>query len=142
MFIGDLWIAYRINRKCMSKIVSKEIIFLCHCTPTKIYSKGQFKGILWAKFESSSIRDRVAESLRKHNDMILGAIIWCATDLPLAMRVERKFLFSLKRLLISWAWQLFEINVNIDNACLQIANYDIVKVHAYDHKCNIVFAHG
>ena len=42
-----------------SKMVSKEIIALCHCTLTEIHSKGQFKGILWAKFESSSIRDRV-----------------------------------------------------------------------------------
>ena len=34
-----------------SKMVSKEIIALCHCTPTKIYSKSQFKLILWAKLE-------------------------------------------------------------------------------------------
>lgn len=125
-----------------SKMVSKEIIALCHCTPMKIDSKGQFKCILWAKFESIIIRDRVEEFLRKHNDMFWGATIWCAADLPLAMRVERKFLFSLKRLLMSRAWQPFEINVDIDSACLQIANHDIMTIHAYDQKCNIVFAHG
>ena len=115
----------------------------CASVPLRKYIRnGQFKGILWAKFESTCIRDRVAESLRKHNYMFPGAIIWCAADLPIGIRVERKFIFSLKRLLISLAWQPFEINVDIDRACLQIANHDIVTIHAYDQKCNIVFAHG
>ena len=111
-------------------------------SPRKYIRKCQFKRILWAKFDSTSIRDRVAESLRKHKDMFPGMTIWCASDLPLAMRVEPIFLFSHKRLLISWPWLPFGINVNIENACLQIANHDIVTIHAYDQKCNIDVAHG
>ena len=88
------------------------------------------------------MRVHVAESLRKHKGMFLGTTTWCATDLPLAMRIDRKILFSLKRLLISLAWQPFEINVDIESAYLQIANHVTMTIYAYDKKCKKLFAHG
>ena len=125
-----------------TKIVTKEIQSFCQCSPSKIYSKGQFKGILWVKFESTAVRDRVAESLRKHKDSFPGSSIWCAADLPIAMRVERKFLFQLKRLLIAWSWQPFEVRVDTDTSSLSISNHLIVSVCAHSQSCTFSFADG
>ena len=45
-------------------------------------------------------RMRAMANVHKHKDLFPSTTIWCAGDLPLAMRVERKLLFSLKRLFI------------------------------------------
>ena len=82
------------------------------------------------KFETTAVRDRVAETLRKHKDSFPGSSIWCAADLPIAMRVEQKFLFQLKRLLIAWSWQPFEVRVDTDTSSLSISNHLIVSVCA------------
>ena len=46
--------------------------------------------------------------------------IWCAADSLLPVRVERKFLFGIKQILLSWGWQGFEVHVDTDANLFQL----------------------
>ena len=54
-------------------------------------------------------------------------MIWIARDTHFPMRVERKLLllFRLKRLLLQWGWQRFEVRVDLHTRKLTIADQDV-----------------
>ena len=64
--------------------------------------KGEFRDILWMVFESQSQRDLKVESLNNTKAAILCRVVWIALDLLLLMHVEKKCLFELKRIVLSW----------------------------------------
>jgi hypothetical protein len=88
--------------------------------------------MLWIKFDSMSVRDRVVSTLSKSRLSFDSAAIWMSGDAPLPVRVEKKFLFGLKRLLQSWGWQNFEIRVDIASKSLSIDNHTVVRVLVED----------
>ena len=97
-----------------------------------LYVKSEFLSMLWMAFESQSQRDLVVEALNKTNVAMTSRINWIAPDLPLPMRVEKKFLFGLKRILLAWGWQGFETRVDIHARKIFIDNQLVVYVDAHD----------
>ena len=87
--------------QCTAWLVEK-INELYSVKPTRVYSKGDFKGMLWLVFDSSAIRDGVVETTWKAKIAMHASQIWIAPDLPIEMRPENKFLFGFKRLLLTW----------------------------------------
>ena len=65
--------------------------------------------------------------------------IWIAPDLPIEMRAEKKFLFGLKRLLLTWGWHGFETRVDTLNRTLTIDGHVVVNVHAHDQQLDVRF---
>ena len=55
------------------------------------------------------------------------------------MRAEKKFLFGLRRLLLSWGWQGFETRVDTLERVLKIDGHPIVHVDAHDNQLDVRF---
>ena len=91
-------------------------------------------------FESQSQRDLVLEYLYNIKTAMTSRIIWIAPDLPLPMRFEICFLCGLKRLLLSWGWQVFETRVDIHARKLFIDNQLAKYVDAHDQQFDVRFA--
>ena len=89
--------------------------------------------MLWIKFDSMSVRDRVRSMLSK-SCLSFDSAVWMSRDAPLPVRVEKTFLFGLKCLLQSWGWQNFEIRGDIAGKSLSIDNLTVVRVLAEDTK--------
>ena len=58
------------------------------------------------------------------------------------MRIEKKFLFGLKRLLLSCGWEGFETRVDIDSKSILIDGHRIVTISTTSNKCEFVYADG
>ena len=72
---------------------------LCAPLPTKIYSKDEFKGIMFAKFASPAERNHAVELLQ-HAGLRGGQKrVWASQDRFPADRAARGYCFGLKRLL-------------------------------------------
>ena len=113
--------------------INEQIETVCGTKPVRSYCKGEFKGLMWLKFDSGMTRDRVIELTSKAQLSMHHSRIWIAPDSPLPVRVEKKFLFSFKNLLLSWGWQGFETRVNIEARNLTIDNQVVVVIDAHDH---------
>ena len=59
-----------------------------------VFSKGKFRSMLWIKFDSMSVRDRVVSTLSKSRLSFDSAAIWMSGDAPLPVRVEKRNSFS------------------------------------------------
>ena len=64
----------------------------------EIYTKGDFKGILFAKFDSKHARNRSIESFRKASLTRSGSRYWASEDAPVEDRARKSFLFGIKNL--------------------------------------------
>lgn len=56
------------------------------------------------------------------------------------MRVEKKCLFAMKRLLLSWGWEAFEVRVDLESSTLSIASTQVVQVRGHDKAFDVVFS--
>ena len=68
-----------------------------------------------------------------------GNQIWCAVDSPLSVRIERKFLCSLKKLLESWDWQSFEVRVDLEAQLLVLDGHPIIRVNVCEQDLDVKF---
>ena len=70
--------------------------------PAEIYYKGEFKnfkGIIFAKFDTIAERDKVVETFRRLVLKIQSEKVWSNADLPADVRIPKDFLFGLKKYL-------------------------------------------
>ena len=61
----------------------------CNVTMIDVFSKVQFRNVLWNKFDSMSVRDRIVSTLSKSRLSFDSAAIWMSGDAPLPVRVEK-----------------------------------------------------
>ena len=54
--------------------------------PHEIYTKGDFNGIVFAKFDSQRHRDKSVEAFRKANLQRAGSRMWATEDTPIEER--------------------------------------------------------
>ena len=89
--------------------------------PIEQFHKGDYKGILWAKFPSRADRDRAVESMRqaniKHPD---GRLLWARPDLPAEVRIPESLLFAFKRTLVEWGFARSIVRVDTDTASVKV----------------------
>ena len=77
-----------------------------HIKPTEVYTKGEFGGVCFAKFDSESSRDTVLTHFRAAN-VQHGACqrVWYAPDKPFEHRVKSSFLFAIRKQLLEWGFE-------------------------------------
>lgn len=68
----------------------------------EIFSKGDFKGQIFAKFPTQVDRDEALKAIRKASLKEGAHEVWAKEDLPVETRASRGILFGLKYLLKSW----------------------------------------
>ena len=68
---------------------------------TETYCKGDFRGLLFAKFNTKADRDKAVRLLRPRLRQE-GEDVWAKQDLPLERRVAEGFLRGMKNALVEW----------------------------------------
>ena len=71
----------------------------------EVYSKGDtFSGVMYAKFESDRALEKAATRLRQERLTHAGAKVWVDIARPLPVRVQRGYLYDVKKLMINEEW--------------------------------------
>ena len=81
--------------------------------------KGDYKGIMFAKFESKPERDRAARVLKEAGLREGGASVRAKADLPAERRAPHNFLFGLKHLLVDWGFNRSNLWIDTDTGTLK-----------------------
>ena len=109
----------------------------------EIYGKGEFNGILFAKFDSQATRDLSVESFRKASLSREGSRCWAAEDAPIEIRAYKKFLFGIKKLLISPEWGFGKFEIWVDTKKFEIyCNDDFVALIEMNSNKELEFKYG
>ena len=91
--------------------------------PTEVYVKGDFKGIAFAKFPTTGERDRAVSVLKAAGAHEGGDPVWAKPDLPLEVRVLKRFLFEAKHVLTSiWGYPNTSVYADPDTGILYVGN--------------------
>ena len=103
--------------------------------PSNTYSKGAFKGILFAEFQGTAERDIAVDLLRAAGLQPGGGKgLWATPDRPAPERAARNFCFGLKRLFKN-EWQL-QYHVNISDeapSLVTVGGEKAVMAHVEDN---------
>ena len=91
-------------------------------SPTDVYYKGEYKGILFATFDSKIKRDSSVKKMRDARLSRSGSRIWCSEDSPIEERACRGVLFEVKKKLVEWGYGKFEVWVDTSSMNLWIQN--------------------
>ena len=70
----------------------------------EIYCKGEFKGIIFAKFQGNTERDEVVGWFRKTCTKIQDADVWSKPDCPLNERILQSLVFGTKSICCKKLW--------------------------------------
>ncbi len=97
-------------------------------TKPDIYTKGDFKGLLFANFESKKLRDSSVESFRKASFSRDGSRCWASEDAPVEERACKALLFGIKNQMIEWGWGKFELWVDVKNFSISCLDDRIASV--------------
>ena len=104
--------------------------------------KGVFIRFLFNVLHDHYIREYVIDRIRNAKLTMNASDVWITPDLPLPSRAEKRFLLGLKRQMVQWQWQPFEINVDLEARTLSIDDFAIVTVCAHHQVFDINFAPG
>ena len=114
-----------------TKYVKQQILSTCGHECSKTYVKGEFNGIVFIVFNNKHIRDIAVSELRFSKMNMDGTKLWIVADmLPLLIRMQRKFLFGLRKLMLEWDWSPLELYVDTNNYSLSINDFKIVHAKA------------
>ncbi|CAK0820226.1 unnamed protein product [Prorocentrum cordatum] len=72
--------------------------------PAEVYSKGEFRGLIFVRFRSRADRDTAVKLLRQASLKEGGNDIWAKRDMVLPKRILTSFAFSVKHLLKQWGF--------------------------------------
>jgi hypothetical protein len=108
-------------------------------TPLDIFPKGDFKGMLFAKFESTEARDNAVTKFWKARIIYGGQLTWSKEDLPIERRVPETFLFALKKQFLEWKYEKFEVRVDKMKQTLAVDGTVVVRAWVNDKKFGLTW---
>ena len=95
--------------------------------PVESYCKGDFKGILFAKFASKGERDTAVALLRSAGYEHEGKKVWAKPDMPLEARTVRSFVFAAKNVMNAWGWHELDLWADPDAGTLKLAGEVVIS---------------
>ena len=105
--------------------------------PVDVYSKGDFKGLLFAKCMSGAHRDQLIANIS-----IAPGDSWAQQDRPLDTRTACGTLFGFKRMLCEWGYNKSCIKVDPDTGTLSVAGKEVLKVAVKDFVLSLTWSDG
>ena len=87
-----------------TKWLESKIKSIVDSSPVDIYCKGEFVGILFAKFASVADRERTINTFRRSQFSFQSSKTWANVDRPVAERAVRNVLFGIKWMLVEWGY--------------------------------------
>ena len=119
--------------------ITNQMWYLSAPAAAEFYVKGEFSGILFAKFQNTADRDAAVSQMRGAKLWNNNSEIWAKPDMPLPDRVVNTVTFGLKRLLVSWGWDKFALWVDTDQNTLKLWDELIVKANIDDSALKLSF---
>ena len=108
--------------------------------PIETYcKKGDFKGILFAKFSSKGERDTALAMLKSAGCKEGDTSIYAKPDRPLEERTLRTFTFEAKKIMESWGWHLSDLWADPEAGTLKLAGETIITAAIVRRKLGAVF---
>ena len=91
-------------------------------TMSDIYTKGDFKGMAFCKFESKENRDKAVNIFDQQRFKHGEHNIWANPDLPVVDRQTNSFLFAAKKTMVGWGWAKTSIYADKALGALTLGN--------------------
>ena len=111
-------------------------------TPTHKYIKGDFKGIIFAKFHSKEDRDTavalIRSMIRTHED----PEVWAKPDMLLAPRTLRSTVFGIKYAMVEWGWPKESLWADKDAGTVKLAGETVLTVSVEGNELKTEYATG
>ena len=108
----------------------------------EIYAKGDFNGILFAKFDSQNLRNQSVERFRKASLSRNGQRCWATEDSPIEERACKNFLFGVKNLLLEWNYGKFEIWVDVKKFEIYFGEDELIASVSVTPEKEMEFSYG
>ena len=96
--------------------------------PTETYCKGEYKGLLFAKFASHRDRNAAVGKLRQAREQQGDNKVWAKADAPLEQRVAESFLFGVKKTFVDWGCKRGKVWVDTSALTLKVGGELAVTV--------------
>ena len=118
--------------------VSKTLKELQLDAANDIFFKGaEFGGILFAKFGSPSVAEKVVLSMSKSKSKV-GESIWCKKGRPLETRVPLSLLLGLRRQLIEWnTCSKSDVRVDDNSMIMKVGGVAVAQATVLNKKLNL-----
>ena len=105
--------------------------------PTSVFKKGEFNGIVFAKFANESDRNDAVAMLKEEDD------IWAKADRPLKCRMLRSLLFGTKYIMNKeWGWDIKSLWADPEEGSLSADDSCVFNVSLSDTKFEIQYGPG
>ena len=99
---------------------------------TEVYTKGDFKGLIFIKFSSKRDRDTATSLFRQQKFKHGENIVWAKEDLPISTRLVQSVVFAAKKAMIGWGYEKTCIWADIEKSSLTIGGTTILTVKLID----------
>ena len=111
--------------------------------PSDVYSKGDWKGLIWAKCNSFPQRDllitKIPSMITTHLEKKKS---WAEIDLPIDKRNAESVLFAFKRMLVNWEFPKGSVRVDTDDCSLKISEKVVLKAKVSDYVLQLRWCDG
>ena len=94
--------------------------------PVDVYSKGDFRNLMFFKIETKSERDDAMQLFQNAGLKEGGNDVWAKEDLPIEVRARKSFLLGLKYMLKGWKFE--RIKVDDDFTSLTVGSDKVIEV--------------
>ena len=110
--------------------------------PVEMYCKGDYNGVVFAKFLSVDERDAVITNLKSSKKKRGNKTVWSAIDKPVEVRAPLAFLYGAKDLLVQWGEPKGNFWVDPDGMRLTHDGKQVVSVAVRDAKLCLDYGEG
>ena len=111
-------------------------------TATEFYAKGDFTGILFAKFASTVDRDDAVNKFRAAKLETGNGVAWAKADLPIDIRAPRGLLFGTKSLMIEWGFPRNTLWADPEEYTLQMGDDNIFEIKVEGGEMIVTYGNG
>ena len=107
--------------------------------PIEVYGKGEYTGVVFAKFHSKDDRDMAVRLLRQARGDDICKDVWAKPDKPLDLRVCASFLFGLRWLLGEWGYKTNSYYIDTEEWTFKVGKEPVLQVHIADAKLQLAW---
>ena len=124
------------------KWITDQLWHLYGPQPGDIFTKGDFKSVIFAKFASKGQRDTAANLLQKARMTEGGSPVWARPDHPLEMRVLRSLVFGTKYVMKQWGYSGLWADAEEGTGVLWYGSDLVFSVKIVDRNLSIDYGPG
>ena len=107
--------------------------------PSEIYHKGELKGLVFAKFSSTTASDKVITTISKVKPKSGDKEIYCKKDRPLEVRVAFSFLLGLRHQLVQWGYSKAAVRVDETRMTMTFQGKSVLHAEVREGSLHLVW---